>query len=86
LIDDLDGWVMPQDVVLSLEPGFQLEAIQFEKDDDSNFHMDFIAGLANMRARNYTLQAVFAHACLPAFTSARFALLLVLTLRAAMQH
>ena len=39
-----------------LDPGFRLEAIQFEKDDDSNHHMDFILGLANMRARNYRLQ------------------------------
>ena len=46
-----------QEALTSLEPGFQLEAIQFEKDDDTNFHMEFIAGLANMRARNYTLQA-----------------------------
>ena len=44
-------------MLTSLEPGFQLEAIQFEKDDDTNFHMEFIAGLANMRARNYSLQA-----------------------------
>jgi ubiquitin-activating enzyme E1 len=41
-----------------LEPGYKLEAIQFEKDDDTNYHMDFILGLANMRARNYTLQEV----------------------------
>ncbi|GKB25986.1 ubiquitin-activating enzyme E1 1-like protein isoform X2 [Tanacetum coccineum] len=27
----------------------------FEKDDDTNYHMDFIAGLANMRARNYSI-------------------------------
>lgn len=30
----------------------------FEKDDDANFHMEFIAGLANMRARNYTIPEV----------------------------
>lgn len=48
---------LDQEAQASLEPGFKLEAIQFEKDDDTNFHMDFIAGLANMRARNYTLQA-----------------------------
>lgn len=32
--------------------------LQFEKDDDSNFHMDMIAGLANMRARNYSVAEV----------------------------
>lgn len=30
----------------------------FEKDVDTNFHMDFIAGLANMRARNYKIPEV----------------------------
>lgn len=30
----------------------------FEKDDDTNFHMEFIAGLANMRARNYKIPEV----------------------------
>ena len=28
------------------------------QDDDTNFHMDMIAGLANMRARNYSIQEV----------------------------
>jgi len=32
--------------------------LQFEKDDDTNFHMDMIAGLANMRARNYSVAEV----------------------------
>mmetsp|Transcript_15034 Transcript_15034/g.31101 ORF Transcript_15034/g.31101 Transcript_15034/m.31101 type:complete len:672 (+) Transcript_15034:3-2018(+) len=33
----------------------QLAAAEFEKDDDSNFHIAFIAAAANMRARNYTI-------------------------------
>jgi ubiquitin-activating enzyme E1 len=32
--------------------------IEFEKDDDTNFHMDAIAGLSNMRARNYEIPEV----------------------------
>ena len=28
------------------------------QDDDTNFHMDLIAGLANMRARNYAIPEV----------------------------
>lgn len=32
--------------------------IQFEKDHDDNFHMDLITGLANMRARNYSVPEV----------------------------
>ncbi|XAR55794.1 hypothetical protein NMG60_11035997 [Bertholletia excelsa] len=41
-----------------LPPGFRMNPIQFEKDDDSNYHMDLIAGLANMRARNYSIPEV----------------------------
>lgn len=41
-----------------LPSGFRMQPIIFEKDDDTNFHMDFIAGLANMRARNYAIQEV----------------------------
>lgn len=41
-----------------LPPGFKMNPIQFEKDDDTNFHMDLIAGLANMRARNYGIPEV----------------------------
>lgn len=47
-----------QSSVSSLPASYRLGAIEFEKDDDSNFHMDLIAGLANMRARNYSLQEV----------------------------
>jgi len=28
----------------------------FEKDDDTNFHMDYIAATANLRAENYEIQ------------------------------
>ncbi|XRB18925.1 ubiquitin-activating enzyme E1 [Pseudoscourfieldia marina] len=35
-----------------------LSPIVFEKDDDTNYHMDVISGLANMRARNYTIEEV----------------------------
>ena len=33
-----------------------LNAIEFEKDDDNNFHIDFIHAAANLRARNYKIQ------------------------------
>ncbi|XP_038707355.1 ubiquitin-activating enzyme E1 1-like isoform X1 [Tripterygium wilfordii] len=42
----------------TLPAGFKLKPIQFEKDDDTNYHMDVIAGLANMRARNYSIPEV----------------------------
>ncbi|KAL6534408.1 E1 ubiquitin-activating protein [Orobanche hederae] len=61
-IDDAD--VISQ-LVMKLEvcrkklpPGYKMNPIQFEKDDDTNFHMDLIAGLANMRARNYSIPEV----------------------------
>ena len=42
----------------SLPTGFRLQAVAFEKDDDTNYHMQFIAGFANMRARNYSIPEV----------------------------
>ncbi|GJN13991.1 hypothetical protein PR202_gb00759 [Eleusine coracana subsp. coracana] len=42
----------------TLPPGFHMNPVQFEKDDDTNFHMDLIAGFANMRARNYSIPEV----------------------------
>merc|ERR1719487_2631234 len=33
----------------------QLAPADFEKDDDSNFHISFIAASANLRARNYKI-------------------------------
>ncbi|XP_039131642.1 LOW QUALITY PROTEIN: ubiquitin-activating enzyme E1 2-like [Dioscorea cayenensis subsp. rotundata] len=44
--------------VTNLPTGFRMNPIQFEKDDDTNYHMDFIAGLANMRARNYSIPEI----------------------------
>ena len=41
-----------------LASGYKLTPVVFEKDVDTNFHMDFIAGLANMRARNYKIPEV----------------------------
>ena len=38
--------------------GTRLHPISFEKDDDSNFHMALVAGLANARARNYGIAEV----------------------------
>lgn len=32
-----------------------LVAIEFEKDDDANFHMDFITACSNLRASNYSI-------------------------------
>lgn len=37
---------------------FKLKPIDFEKDDDSNHHIDFIAATANLRARMYSIPEV----------------------------
>ncbi|OUS47186.1 ubiquitin activating enzyme [Ostreococcus tauri] len=42
----------------SMGADYRLNVIEFEKDDDTNFHMDAIAGLSNMRARNYEIGEV----------------------------
>ncbi|CAI9181566.1 unnamed protein product [Rangifer tarandus platyrhynchus] len=36
-------------------PGFKMYPINFEKDDDTNFHMDFIVAASNLRAENYNI-------------------------------
>jgi len=36
----------------------KLKHIEFEKDDDTNFHIDFISSTANMRARMYSIPEV----------------------------
>jgi len=41
--------------------GLQLHPIEFEKDDDSNFHMDFIVATSNLRAENYSIPAADRH-------------------------
>ena len=33
----------------------KVNTIEFEKDDDTNHHIDFIAAVANLRARNYSI-------------------------------
>jgi len=35
--------------------GFRLTPIEFEKDDDANFHVAFITATSNLRARNYKI-------------------------------
>ncbi|GER34712.1 ubiquitin-activating enzyme 1 [Striga asiatica] len=42
----------------TLAAKFMMKPIQFEKDDDTNYHMDLISALANMRARNYSIPEV----------------------------
>ncbi|KAJ8301710.1 hypothetical protein KUTeg_020697, partial [Tegillarca granosa] len=39
----------------------KLNVIEFEKDDDTNFHMDFIVACSNLRAENYDIQPADRH-------------------------
>ncbi|MCI4387400.1 hypothetical protein PGIGA_G00073530 [Pangasianodon gigas] len=40
---------------------FKLCSIDFEKDDDTNFHMDFIVAASNLRAENYDIPPADRH-------------------------
>lgn len=41
--------------------GFVLKPVEFEKDDDTNFHMDFIVSCSNLRAENYSIPPADRH-------------------------
>ena len=47
-------------IIKSLPPassfvGMRLLPAEFEKDDDSNFHIDFVTAASNLRANNYSI-------------------------------
>jgi ubiquitin-activating enzyme E1 len=53
-------------VLASLPPpstfaGMRLLPVEFEKDDDSNGHIDFITSCSNLRARNYNIKEADRH-------------------------
>ncbi|TQV91455.1 ubiquitin-activating enzyme E1 1 [Cordyceps javanica] len=41
--------------------GFKLQPVDFEKDDDSNHHIDFITACSNLRAENYKIEPADRH-------------------------
>ncbi|CEH13667.1 ubiquitin activating enzyme [Ceraceosorus bombacis] len=41
--------------------GFRLQPVDFEKDDDSNHHIDYITAASNLRAINYGIQPADRH-------------------------
>jgi ubiquitin-activating enzyme E1 len=51
---------------VSEQAGYRMTPISFEKDVDTNFHMDFITATSNLRAANYRfyLDFVYLHQCL----------------------
>ncbi|KAK6589605.1 ubiquitin-activating enzyme e1 [Cryptosporidium xiaoi] len=40
-----------------------IQPIEFEKDDDTNYHIDFMNSCANLRARNYSITECDRHKC-----------------------
>ena len=41
--------------------GFKLHPVEFEKDDDTNYHIDFITAASNLRAENYKIELADRH-------------------------
>ena len=41
--------------------GIKIQPIDFEKDDDTNLHMDFITACSNLRAENYNIPPADKH-------------------------
>jgi ubiquitin-activating enzyme E1 len=41
--------------------GFRLAPVEFEKDDDTNHHIDFITAASNLRALNYGITPADKH-------------------------
>lgn len=41
--------------------GYRLNPVEFEKDDDTNFHIDFITAASNLRAINYKIPIADRH-------------------------
>jgi ubiquitin-activating enzyme E1 len=41
--------------------GYRLEPVEFEKDDDTNHHIDFITAASNLRAENYAIAEADRH-------------------------
>ncbi|MCJ1314243.1 hypothetical protein MMC25_007923 [Agyrium rufum] len=58
--DELDriARMLPSPKSLS---GFKLEPLEFEKDDDTNHHIDFITCASNLRAENYAIALADRH-------------------------
>jgi ubiquitin-activating enzyme E1 len=56
----------PNELAKSLPPppsfaGFRLNPVEFEKDDDTNYHIDFITAASNLRAMNYSINPADRH-------------------------
>lgn len=43
---------------LNIKPKSKLKENEFEKDDPTNWHIEFVSAVANLRARNYQIKEV----------------------------
>ena len=41
--------------------GYRMQPVEFEKDDDTNHHIDFITAASNLRAMNYSIPIASRH-------------------------
>lgn len=41
--------------------GYRLTPVEFEKDDDTNYHINFITAASNLRAMNYNINVADRH-------------------------
>lgn len=60
-VKSLADAITPEDVINSLPDiskytNLKITPLEFEKDDDTNFHIDFITAASNMRASNYKIK------------------------------
>jgi len=58
--DDLDSLASQLPSPSSLA-GYRLNPVEFEKDDDTNHHIDFITAASNLRAMNYSINPADRH-------------------------
>ena len=64
--NDAGGDVDLQQYLKKLPPpsslvGYRLNPVEFEKDDDTNHHIDFITAASNLRAMNYNITPADRH-------------------------
>lgn len=52
-----------ENLINKLEKNIIVEPADFEKDDDTNFHIDFITACSNLRATNYRIPTAKRHKC-----------------------
>mmetsp|Transcript_33024 Transcript_33024/g.92448 ORF Transcript_33024/g.92448 Transcript_33024/m.92448 type:complete len:1015 (+) Transcript_33024:148-3192(+) len=56
--DAIKGYIEKLEGVVKEGFPFQVNAVEFEKDDDSNFHIDCIDAISNLRARVYKIPEI----------------------------